>query len=160
MKHLILIAVISLAVDRVFAAPETPVAVTNQVAVQVVEFPESAFLSLLDQNKFDEAETFLTSLDGKEGLAPVAIEYARARLAFGREQYTEALQHLAQISLLHGRDAELTPAAVFLEGQIYKKTGQTNAVAYVAKELTLGWPGSMWSRRAAELKESKTEQGE
>jgi hypothetical protein len=86
--------------------------------------------------------------------------FEQARLAFEREQYTEALQHLAQGSLAHSRDAEWTPAAVFLEGTIYKKTGQAEAAAYAAEELALGWPESIWSRRAAELNESTTEQGE
>ncbi len=84
-------------------------------------------------------------------------QFQLAQIAFDRGEYTEALQHLAQVSLTHSRDSERMPAAVFLEGMIYKKTGQTNAAAYVAEELTLGWPESVWSRRAAELKESKTE---
>lgn len=84
-------------------------------------------------------------------------QFHLAQTAFNHGEYTEALQHLAQVSLAHRRDSEVTPAAVFLEGMIYKKTGQTNAAAYVAEELTLGWPESVWSRRAAELSESKTE---
>jgi hypothetical protein len=35
---------------------------------------------------------------------------------------------------------------------IYKKNGQTNAAAFAAEELMLGWPESVWSRRTEELK--------
>jgi len=79
-------------------------------------------------------------------------QFQRAQAAYDQGEYTEALQQLAQVSLAHSRDSAKTPSAVFLEGMIYKKTGQTNAAAYVAEELTLGWPESVWSRRAAELK--------
>jgi Flp pilus assembly protein TadD len=80
-----------------------------------------------------------------------------ARIAFDRGEYTEALQHLAQVALTNSRDFDQMPDAVFLEGLIYQKTGQTEAAAYVADELKFGWPESVWSRRAAELNGSKTE---
>ena len=117
-------------------------------------------LGLLEQNRLDEASARLAVLETGNRIPPFMIEYVRARIAFDRKQYTEALQYLANVTLAHSRDSEWTPAGVFLEGMIYKKTGQTETVAYVAEELTLGWPESIWSRRAAELKESRTEQGE
>jgi hypothetical protein len=75
-----------------------------------------------------------------------------AQLAFERGQYTEALQQLVPVMVTADRNAEWFPAALFLEGLIYQKTGQTEAAAYTADELSLGWPDSVWGRRAAELK--------
>ncbi len=78
--------------------------------------------------------------------------FATARQAVEQGRYTEALQTLAQISVLHSHDAKWVPAAVFYEGLVYKQTGCPEAAAYAAEELTIGWPESEWSRRAGELK--------
>jgi hypothetical protein len=78
--------------------------------------------------------------------------FESARLAVEQGQFTEALQNLAQITIVHSRDGEWVPAALFYEGVVYKKTGQPEAAAYVAEELTVGWPTSDWSRRTEELK--------
>jgi len=114
-------------------------------------------LGLIVQGRLEDAEIILKAIANRTDVSPVMLEYARARLAFSREQYKEALQYVAQADLLHRRDAEWEPATLFLAGLIYVKTGRTEAASYVAEELTLGWPDSIWSRRAAELKESKTE---
>jgi tetratricopeptide (TPR) repeat protein len=151
MKKLILIGIIGLAACTVSFAQAVKAAVTNAVAPTAL-FPEEQFRTLLEQNRLDEAATLLASLENKEGIAHGITGYARARLAFERGQYTEALQHLAQIQGFNNRNSEELPAAVFLEGMIYKKNGQTNAAAFAAEELMLGWPESVWSRRTEELK--------
>ena len=66
--------------------------------------------------------------------------------------YTDALNHLAQITIFHSRDPNIAPAAVFYEALVYKQTGHPEAARQTAEELVLGWPGSDWSRRADELK--------
>lgn len=114
-------------------------------------------LALIEQGRPDESEVLLSALETSRDVPPVMLAYVRARLAFSREQYKEALQYIAQVEVLHSRDREWDPAARFLEGMIYVKTGRAQAAADVAEELMLGWPDSLWSRRAAELKESGTE---
>jgi hypothetical protein len=111
-----------------------------------------AAMALLEQNRTDEFSAQLALLENKDGISPVMIEYARARAAFAREQYTDTLRHLAQVMLAHGRDSEWTPAALVLERMVYSKTGEAEAAGSVADELRLGWPDSGWSRRAGELK--------
>lgn len=109
-------------------------------------------LGLLDQNRTDDAAVLLETVLKTDSAVSPMKEYLQARLAFAREQYTVALQHLAQVENFGGRDSEWLPASVFLEGMVYKKTGQTEAAAFAAQELVLGWPESVWSRRAEELK--------
>ena len=104
----------------------------------------------IGQNRPDESERLLASLDLPDG-RPVTA-YVHAQAAFAQEQYKEALQHLAQVALAGSRDSEWTPASIWLEGLIYKKTGQDEAAAYAARELTERYPGGYWSRRAEELK--------
>jgi hypothetical protein len=82
--------------------------------------------------------------------ASVLLESARMAVEQGR--YKEALQDLAQITIGRSRDGDWIPAALFYEGMVYKQTGRPEAAAYVAEELTVGWPSSDWSRRAEELK--------
>jgi hypothetical protein len=81
-----------------------------------------------------------------------SVLFESARLAVEQGHYKEALQDLAQITIGHSRDGEWMPAALFYEGMVYKQTGRPEAAAYVAEELTVGWPASDWSRRAEELK--------
>jgi hypothetical protein len=114
-------------------------------------------LAVIEQGRLDEASAQIAQLEKQLGITTVMGEYARARIAFAREQYVEALQHLAQGKLAHSRNAEWTTASLFLEGMIYNKTGRAEAAAYVADELGIGWPESIWARRLAELKGSKTE---
>ena len=78
--------------------------------------------------------------------------FKSARQAVEQKRYAEALETLAQITVLNSRDQELAPAAVFYEGFVYKQTGHSEAARQAAEELLLGWPGSEWSRRAEELK--------
>lgn len=109
-------------------------------------------LKLLDQNRTEEAAVLFETVRNTEAGSSTMGKYLSARLDFERGQYTEALQQLAQVMISGERNSEWLPAAVFLEGMIYKKNGQAEAAACAAEELTLGWPESIWSRRAAELK--------
>lgn len=119
------------------AADQTPV--LNQVA------------GLLDQNRTDEAAALLETLP-QAGSASVPLkDYLCARLAFARGQYTETLNALARAQMAGRPGDEWLPAAIFLEGMVYKKTGPATAAASAAEELKRGWPDSEWSRRAAEL---------
>jgi len=102
-------------------------------------------LGLIDQNRIDEASTLFETARKMDKASPPMLEYLHARLAIARESYTEALQHLAQISVFYSRDPEWAPAAVFFEGLVYKRTGQAEAARQAAGDLLLGWPESEWS---------------
>jgi hypothetical protein len=114
-------------------------------------------LALIGDGRITEATKAFDTWKPADG---AAAEFIRARLSVAGGDYKQALQHLARLQTFYYRETEWLPPAVFLEGQIYKKTGQVRATAYVAEELNRSWPGSVWSRRAAELKESETKQGE
>jgi len=114
-------------------------------------------LALIGDNRIAAATK---AFDASKATDNAASDLIRARLSVAGGKDKEALQHLARLQAFHYREKEWLPPAVFLEGQIYKKAGQTRAAAYAAEELTRGWPGSVWSRRAAELKESEIKQGE
>lgn len=116
-----------------------------------------AILTLIEENRIAEAKKVFEAWKPADS---AAADFIRARLALASGDNKAALQYLARLQAFYYREAEWLPPAVFLEGQIYKKTGQTGAAAYAADELTRIWPGSIWSRRAAELKESETKQGE
>ncbi|HNX53056.1 MAG TPA: hypothetical protein PKI68_04860 [Pontiellaceae bacterium] len=160
MKRILIIGIVGLsAVCAVSSGAEVPAAVHTPAALPAGKgagSPEQTavlnqVLGLLDQSRTDDAAALLEKVPQADAFSPMK-EYLQARLAFERGQYTEALQHLAQVENFGGRDSEWLPASVFLEGMVYKKTGQTEAAAFTAQELVLGWPESVWSRRAAELK--------
>ncbi len=156
MKGISFIGIITFAAAcAVFAATNIPQSVSSPAAaVQAVSEPQPEVLhqvlGLVDQNRLDEASVLFETVRNTAGTSPMG-KYLVARLAFERGQYTEALQHLSQVMLSGGRNSEWLPAAVFLEGMIYKKNGQPEAAAYAAEELVLGWPESVWARRRAEL---------
>ncbi len=107
---------------------------------------------LIDQNRTDEALALFETARKTDKASPAMLEYLSARLAMAKGQYTEALQHLAQVTVVYSRDTEWAPAALFYEGLIYKQTGHPEAARQTAEELLLGWPESDWIRRAEELK--------
>ena len=79
-------------------------------------------------------------------------EYIKARLAADRQDYTSALQHLANIVAFYNRDPEWLPAATFFEGTIYKNTGYRNSADNIAEELKRNYPEKYWGIRAEQLK--------
>ena len=160
MKRILIIGIVGLsAAWAVSAGAEVPATVHTPAvpAGKGAGSPEQTVvlnqvLGLLDQNRADDAAALLETVPKTDNAFSPMKEYLQARLAFERGQYTEALQHLAQVENFGGRDSEWLPASVFLEGMVYKKTGQTEAATFAAQELVLGWPESVWSRRAEELK--------
>jgi len=126
----------------------------SPLAVETVPYE---ILTLIEDNRIAEATK---AFEAWKPADSAAAEFIRARLALAGGNDKQALQHLARLQAFYYREADWLPPAVFLEGQIYKKTGQTGAAAYAAEELTRIWPGNVWSRRAAELKESEIKQGE
>jgi uncharacterized protein HemY len=126
----------------------------SSLAAEMVPYE---ILALIEENRITEAAK---AFDASKPADNAASDLIRARLSVAGGNDKEALQHLARLQGFHYREKEWLLPAVFLEGQIYKKAGQTRAAAYAAEELNRGWPGSVWSRRAAELKESETKQGE
>jgi len=105
----------------------------------------------IGQGRTEEAQKQMDALE-QAGLRSPALNYLRARAAAAQGRDKEALQHLAQVALSGSRDPEWTPAAILLEGEIYKRTGPGEAAAYAAAELKERYPGGYWSRRAEELK--------
>ena len=105
----------------------------------------------IGQGRTGEAQQQIDALE-RAGLRAPALHYLRARAAAAQGQDKEALQHLAQVALSGSRDAEWTPAAILLEGGIYKRNGQDEAAKFAAAELTERYPGGYWSRRAEDLK--------
>ncbi len=138
----------------IFAAVSSAFSATNKVSSASVS-PEVTLrqvLGLMDQNRMNEAFALLETVPKSENNGLPLQNYLFARRSYERGEYTTALQYLAQVTTSFDRNSEWLPAALFLEGMVYRKNGQAEAVTYVAKELVLGWPESDWSRRAEELK--------
>jgi tetratricopeptide (TPR) repeat protein len=134
-----------------YASAEQLIAAARTSGVLLPSAPVYEALIRIGQGRTEEAQQQLAALE-QAGPRSAALYYLLATAAAAQGQDKEALQHLAQIALSGGRDAEWTPAAILLEGGIYKRNGQDKAAAYAAAELTERYPGGYWSRRAEELK--------
>lgn len=139
------------------AARSTAQALRTAGGPLAIETAPYEILTLIEENRIAEAKKVFEALKPADS---AAAEFIRARLSVAGGDDKAALQYLARLQAFYYREAEWLPPAVFLAGQIYKKDGQIGAAAYAAEELTRSWPESIWSRRAAELKESETKQGE
>lgn len=102
-------------------------------------------------NSSAAAEAFRVTADPEKISAPMS-RYIQARLSCDAEDYKQALQQIAQVIVYYGRDPEWLPAATFLEGLVYQKTGKAEAMENVAEELKRAYPSTYWGLRAGELK--------
>jgi tetratricopeptide (TPR) repeat protein len=109
-------------------------------------------LALIDQDQADGAGLVFAAVDNAEAVSAPMAFFVRARLAMVKREYREALQLLARIVALHGKDPEWMPAATLYEGLVYKRIGYLEAAGNVAEELTEIYPDGYWGRRAGELK--------
>ncbi len=112
----------------------------------------AAVLKLIDGNQVAEASRAFAALKNPDALSPAMAEFVRGRLSLAEKKYPAALQHFSNVIVFHSRDLEWMPAATFYEGIVYKRTGYLAAASNIVAELEMAYPGSEWSRRAAELK--------
>jgi len=112
----------------------------------------TAVLKLIDGNQTAEAARAFSAVKNPDARSPAMAEFVRGRLALAEKEYPQALQHFSNVVVFHSRDPEWMPAATFYEGVVYKKTGYLKAASNIVAELELAYPGTEWSRRAAELK--------
>jgi len=109
-------------------------------------------LSLIEEGQANEASGLFRQIKDPEKISAPMTEYIKARLAMSEQDYNKALQHLAGIVVFHSRDPEWMPAAAFLEGMIYKRTGHADAAVSIVEELKRAYPETYWGVRAEELK--------
>jgi hypothetical protein len=109
-------------------------------------------LSLIEEGQAKEAVGLFQQIKDPEKISVPMTEYIKARLAVSEQDYNKALQHLASIVVFHSRDPEWMPAATFLEGMIYKRTGHADAAVNLVEELKRAYPETYWGVRAEELK--------
>jgi tetratricopeptide (TPR) repeat protein len=109
-------------------------------------------LSLIEEGQAKEAEALFRQIKDPEKISAPMTEYIQAKLAVSEQDYNKALQHLARVVVFHSRDPEWMPAAAFLEGTIYKKTGRADAAAHIVEELKRAYPETYWGVRAEDLK--------
>ncbi len=111
-----------------------------------------AVLALIDKNQPAEASRIFSALKNPDVPSPAMAEFVRGRIALAEKKYPVALQHFSNVIVFHSRDPEWMPAATFYEGVVYKRTGYLTAASNIIEELKLAYPGTVWSRRAVELK--------
>jgi tetratricopeptide (TPR) repeat protein len=102
-------------------------------------------LILLENKRLAEAEAAWGSLN-REGVPESMMAYVAAAYALERKHYREAIEAIAAILVFHTRDGEWMPAALALEAQVYMENGRMEQAGFVADELMMSYPGTMWSR--------------
>lgn len=111
-------------------------------------------LALMDSGQVAKA---VALVDGAN-LTGAAFELVEARLAIEKEQWHEALRHLAQVEAVYYREREWQPAALFYEALVDLRMGADVKKASALDELKQLYPASPWCCRA-EQELSKAEEG-
>lgn len=78
-----------------------------------------------------------------------------AKSAFARGQWDDADRRFLEITRLH-KDSEVAPEAVYWAGvSLYKRTSDHHALGETAKQLSSGYPGSIWTKKASVWEEKR-----
>lgn len=113
-------------------------------------------LDLIDSGRTAEAEAQFDAAN----LTGASRELVEARIAIERENWQDALRHLARVQVVCYREVDWLPAALFYEALIDYRTGSDEKKCSALDELKTLYPASSWCRRAEkELKKTEKEEG-